>query len=286
MAFCIPHIRLYLALLSAFFIGGCVTIPTPAERYAIADRLARSADMAKIDILANGFALVAYERMGSPGVPLNIYIEGDGFAWTSRRRQSDDPTPTDPVALRLAIQDPSANVVYLARPCQYIPKAERNRCQEHHWSTNRFSEPMIAAMDQAIDDLVARAATTGVNLIGYSGGGAVAALVAARRQDVQTLRTVAGNLDLTAFTAYHNTTPLAGSLNPSDFASELASLPQRHFIVEDDRIVPRKIVRKYLSRMPNQNCVGVTSVENATHQSGWIERWLTLMAQPVVCNAG
>jgi hypothetical protein len=50
----------------------------------------------------------------------------------------------------------------------------------------------------------------------------VAALVAARRTDVDRLVTVAGNLDPTAWAVYQHIQPLTGSLNPADEVDALS----------------------------------------------------------------
>ncbi len=270
-------------MLTTLGIAGCAALPNPAARTALAGRLAQSAGMTKTTLQANGFALVAYQRMTSPGQPLQVYIEGDGLAWISRRQLSDDPTPTDPMALRLAILDPAANVAYLARPCQYLKVGERARCSRAHWSSHRFSEAVIAASDQAIDQLRDRAQAPGVGLIGYSGGGAVAALVAARRDDVISLRTVAGNLDHAAFTRLHKVTALSGSLNPASYGPILAKIPQRHFIGGKDTVIPGTITRAYARRLPSQRCYSVSTVANASHYDGWAEKWQGLLALPASC---
>jgi hypothetical protein len=45
------------------------------------------------------------------------YQSGDGLAWLSSDVPSSDPTPLDPLALRLALAKPARNAAYLARPC-------------------------------------------------------------------------------------------------------------------------------------------------------------------------
>ena len=275
----------FFCLLCVFIITGCVTTPTPAERYDLAARQARSSGMSKVVIRANGFNLVAYQRIASPGKPLNVYIEGDGLAWASRRRLSSNPTPTDPLALRLAIQDPAENVVYLARPCQYIDVRERARCTQDHWSKKRFSEDVIKASDQAIDYVLSRSKGSAVHLIGYSGGGAVAVLVAARRGDVLSLRTVAGNLDIAAFTAHHKVTPLIGSLNPAAYAHRVANIPQRHFVGSADTIIPKLIVQSFMNHLPTQRCANLTTRPDATHSDGWTKNWPNFLVMSVSCVA-
>ena len=94
-----------------------------------------------------------------------------------------------------AVAGPAPNVAYLARPCQFMPMDRNPQCAVPYWTGKRYTPEVIASMNDAVDRLVARVPGQPVNLIGYSGGGAVAVLIAARRHDVATLRTVAGNLD-------------------------------------------------------------------------------------------
>lgn len=109
--------------------------------------------------------------------------------------------------------------------------------------------------------------------------------MAARRSDVVGLRTVAGNLDNTSFTAWHDVTPLHGSLNPADRATDLVRIPQHHFSGADDQIVPPFIAEQFILRLRNPRCARHTNVAGASHDSGWIESWPTLLALPVDCTA-
>ena len=70
-------------------------------------------------IKAGDFALMTYQRFDKRLDNISIYIEGDGRAWETKYRLSEDPTPSNPVALRLAAVDPAANIAYIARPGQY-----------------------------------------------------------------------------------------------------------------------------------------------------------------------
>src|SRR5687768_5965899 len=67
-------------------------------RHDTTERLARPAFMFERHIPADPFLLTAWERVREPGGPATVYIEGDGYAWASRRRPSLDPTPANPVA--------------------------------------------------------------------------------------------------------------------------------------------------------------------------------------------
>jgi len=203
-------------------LAGC------ADRRDTADRLADSAGLRSQELMTSTFRIRAYTRVLAPEAPLIIYIEGDGLAWVSRSEPSMDPTPRSPVGLLLASLDPSPNVIYLARPCQYV----RNdpACRQAYWTDRRFSEEVVQSMNEAANALTAGRSGGGVHLVGYSGGAAIAVLIASRRRDVISLRTVAGNLDPEAVSRLHGVSQLAGSLNPKDVASTLAGLPQRHFV--------------------------------------------------------
>jgi len=261
-----------------FFIllSGCATVNSPLERAATADFLAESAGFKKEIIKTKDFMLLSYCRFKKEGNELDIYIEGDGHAWTSRGQLSNDPTPEDPVALELATVDPQANVAYLARPGQY-QHAGIPGCDSAYWSVKRFSEEVIIFMNEAVEELRARAKADKVNLIGYSGGGAIAVLIAARRNDVISLRTVGGNLDSEALSRYYHISPLTGSLNPIEAAEKLKNLPQRHFIGSDDKIIPKFIVESFIRRTGDENLSRMTIVEGATHTKGWKGRWKSLL---------
>lgn len=271
-------------LLVTVLLSACVTTPSPDARRQLADELAGSVGLSRNTVVAGGFALLGYQRIGQPGQPLTVYIEGDGYAWKTRHQLSDDPTPTDPVALRLALRDPAANLAYLARPCQYLSPDALARCAPDYWSGKRYAEEVIVATDAALTQLRAQAQASGLHLVGYSGGAAVAALVAARRHDVLSLRTVAGNLDHAALTTRDGVTALEGSLNPIDQAAHLSALPQRHFVGGKDRIVPADIARGFVNRLDSNLCAVVEVIAPASHDAGWIENWPQLLAQEVACR--
>jgi pimeloyl-ACP methyl ester carboxylesterase len=261
-------------------VCGCSAVFPTINPGAAADRIAEAAGFRKSFITTGGFILTTFSRLTVPGDPLNIYVEGDGAAWLSRTRLSDDPTPRKPLVLALAAIDPAANLVYLARPGQY-PAAHSPPCDPAYWSDRRFSRDVVEALNAAIDVFVSEARSTRINLIGYSGGAALAVLIALERKDVVSLRTVAGNLDPEAVNRLHGVSPLDGSLNPMDGAEKLNRLPQRHFVGSKDTVVPPRIARSFMTRSGRRDGAGVTLVEGATHTKGWRENWETLLAVPL-----
>jgi len=213
------------------------------------------------------FDLREYTRGSGPVV--HVYIEGDGKAWLNRRTPSPDPTPENPVALDLGLADDHAAVAYLARPCQYVEGERRRNCSVPLWTSARFAEPVVADMNLALDDIKVRTRARRVALVGYSGGGAIALLLAARRDDVDIVVTVAGNLDHAFWARMHGVAPLRDSLNPRDFAAALQSVRQVHIVSDDDDNVPVSVARSYLGGMPDSNNVRVITVTGVRHTGDW-----------------
>ncbi len=236
-------------------------------------------------LAAPRFDLLIAERIHAPGLPLVIYIEGDGHAWSSLHRLSPDPTPQRPLALQLALVDPRDNVIYIARPCQYVLTQGRDRgCDPAFWSSHRFAEPVIAAVDAAVGDLRRQYNAPEVELIGYSGGGAVATLAAARRQDVSLLRTVAGNLNHRLLMDHHRVSPLSGSLNPVDVAPQISDLCQVHYSGERDTRVPAFVARDFIAHLAPDHRAIHTTVSGAEHNRGWLSQWPQIIAVSPVCD--
>lgn len=133
----------------------------------------------------------------TPQQPLVVYIEGDGAAWPSRYHPPPDPTPQTPIAWQLAARDNAAKRAYLARPCQYLTAAQRRRCSRQYWTRKRFAVEVIQQYHHLLDQLKQQTASSRLILTGYSGGGVIATLLAAQRQDVDQLVTVAAPYPLT-----------------------------------------------------------------------------------------
>lgn len=274
----LPLIALAIALLTA----GCWRdVPM---REATAQHLAMPSFMIQREIKAEPFVLTAYERVRAPGQTATVYIEGDGMAWVSRRTPSLDPTPINPTALHLATQDKSANVIYLARPCQYSRERTPQICKIDYWTGKRFAPEIITAMNTALDNMKARYDLTGLDLIGYSGGGGIAVLLAAQRNDVLSIRTVAGNLDTDVFTRMHEISPMKGSENPAHSAALVSHIPQQHFIGAWDKVVTAALFESFRQASGSERCLRHTLVQDTDHEDGWVSRWSDLLKAPLDCN--
>ena len=273
------HARVATVLTAcAVLLGGCTGLPSPSERRGQADRLATSQGW-QPQLLASGpFKLMSYAPKATVvSDSLTVYIEGDGFAWATSSRPSLNPTPRTPVALQLALADSTHDAVaYLARPCQYID-AEVSGCDQRFWTEARFAPEVIEASSQAVDLLKRRYGARQLTLVGYSGGGAVAALVAARRSDVKLLVTVAGNLDHVAWTSLHGVSPLSASLNPANFRPHLENVHQVHLVGGRDIVVPPSIAEHFVQGFPETKQPQIVRIPNYDHYCCWAQDWQAIL---------
>ena len=276
--------HLTLPMVGLVVLAGCTTVPPSAERLALADTLAATHSWRRVSMPTSEFRLAAYlPEKASTGDRLTVYLEGDGFAWESPSRPSADPTPLSPMGLKLALADFRSSagagpVAYLARPCQFTTELDP-ACAEMFWTEWRFAPQVVDATSQAMDALKARSGASRLRLVGYSGGGALATLLAARRNDVTELVTVAGNLDHRAWTRHHRLKPLDGSLNPADILATIAAVPQWHFAGPGDRVVPAELTRDLVASMPAGSPARFILVPEQDHHCCWPDVWPQLLAE-------
>lgn len=260
-------------------VAGCATL----NRNAHADSLAGPAGLKRELINTDSFVLTAFSRISRPGAPLDLYIEGDGLAWISRNEPSLDPTPSEALGLALAAKDPTPNVVYLARPCQFTPMEMNPRCSVPYWTGKRFAPEVVASMNEAVSQFAARGPGQRINLVGYSGGGALAVLIAARRADVASIRTVAGNLDDEFVNRLHDVSSMPQSENAIDFASRVAAIPQIHFSGAEDTVVPPSVAQRFVNAA-GVRCARALTIPDLAHDSDWSVRWPGLQAIVPTCS--
>ena len=120
------------------------------------------------EVETRNFTLASWQKVTNPAAPYKIYIEGDGYAFNARGKATQDQTPRGTLVRELAFGDDSPNVIYFARPYQYIKSPI---CSKRHWTTARFALEVINAEYEAIKNI---ADNNPVILIGFSGGAQVA----------------------------------------------------------------------------------------------------------------
>lgn len=272
-------LKLCLAALSGVALSGCMHI-TAAERSQSITEQAKAAGWQVQTLKAGRFDLRAITNQVKPvdGV-LTVYIEGDGHAWVDGQFASDDPTPTTPVALNLAMQQPQGAVAYLGRPCQYLGAQSNPTCTKALWTNARFSEAVVSSTNSALAQLKAQSQATHLRLVGYSGGAAVVLLVAARRNDVSKIATVAGNLDPVAWATQLKLEPLSGSLNPVEAILDTQHIPQVNFVGSKDKVIPPIITENFIQRYPAAYRPTLINIPDNGHVCCWADQWAQLSAQ-------
>lgn len=212
------------------------------------------------------FMLWSANKPIQAGEPLTIYLEGDGRISTSYGMATEDPSSPEPLALKLAVQNTQGNVAYIARPCHYMI-AEDKLCQEKFWTTHRYSPEVITATAEAIQKLQQETQTRSTHLIGHSGGGGIAVLVAPKLKGITQITTLSGNLSLELMDKHHKTEPLVGSLDPFTTARINALIPQKHYSGSKDTVVPPSIAAAYVKEA-NSEKVKQIVVKGVDHW-GW-----------------
>jgi len=256
---------------SLFFLNACTSIFTDPYKNIIS--LADSHGFKQQLLSSDSFILFSLSRFKQPSSDsLTIYIEGDGYAWESRYKISNNPTPKELLTFNLATQDPSENILYLSRPCQFVLLSEQN-CDLKFWTSHRYSSEVLSSYQQVINRLKDVYGFKRITLIGYSGGGVIAALLAANRNDVEQFVTIASNLDHHFWAKYHKITLLDGSLDTTDYVIPLSNIKQTHFVGAEDKIVPLQVVESYLHKLNTINQANYILVEGFSHQCCWNKQW-------------
>lgn len=268
-------LRWGMALLGGATLTGCQT-PLDALQ-----RLAHDQNRRLERLQTGEFPLAVLEPAHRPqGTRVRVYLEGDGHAWATATQPSLDPSPRHLLVARLAGSDPQPSV-YLARPCQFY---SAEPCKTALWTEQRYSSSVLASLDQALDELKDRYGNREFELIGYSGGAALALLLAATRDDVSQVQTLAGNLSPRLWAQLRQFTPLAGSLEPLDYRRRLARLPQRHLVGLDDTVVPVELSRRYYRALDKAQCLSIIDLPGVTHDQGWEEAWRQWREWPLRCE--
>lgn len=211
---------------------------------------------------ASPYVIASWHKIASPGETLKVYIEGDGNAFDSRGQPTDNPTPKNTFWRQVAAGDPSPNVAYVGRPCQYL---QAGGCSQKDWTSGRFSPDVVDSMSYVIQGLQKKARAKQVVLIGYSGGAQIAGLTAVHQPDrVAQIITVAGVLDPDAWTTYHGDAPLSDSLNLKNYFPVFQTIPQHHYVGGRDSVVPPVLTQEFIK---DESLI--TFVPRATHNKGW-----------------
>jgi len=221
------------ALGCALIACACSADPTARHAAAAAARGLQAESVAGAGFTHRVYAAARSGAAADSSV-LHVYYGGDGSPFLDGRRIARDPTPRRPLTLALMQQDPFP-AVFIGRPCYHGLLAG---CDSALWTVARYSPAVVESMAAATSRVIEARAPARVVLVGYSGGGALALLVAERLDRIDAVVTVAANLDVAAWTQRHGYTPLHESLDPADVAGSRADLAHLHLSGSADDNVP------------------------------------------------
>ena len=102
------------------------------------------------EVSAGTYTLASWQKISNDKSPIHIYIEGDGNSFNRYGYPTNDPTPNGTFLREIAFNDPNENVVYLARPGQFVKDQNKNQID---WTTGRFSEKIVDSVSLAIEEL-------------------------------------------------------------------------------------------------------------------------------------
>ncbi len=265
-------------LVAAVVVATIIGCTAPARN---AQRLAARHGLQPLLLQGTEFQHHAFAAVRGPPGLLVLLIDGDGSprvqsGWwiVGHWRAAADPTPRLPLALELAVATP-ASVLYLGRPC-YLEVTRPPECSEPLWTSERYSHEIVASMSAAAATYIAEHHFEQVLIVGYSGGGALAALMARDLPHVSGLVTIAGNLDPEEWARLHDYLPLQGSLNPALEPPLPADLKQWYLVGNRDSNVTAAATARYFERIPQER---VWSYPRFDHQCCWVKAWPSIFAK-------
>ncbi|HWK72865.1 MAG TPA: dienelactone hydrolase family protein [Povalibacter sp.] len=256
---------------SLILIPALLTATACSSNAGRIDRQAHAAGLSRSVVQGQPYRHVVYaNRMatGAAGDRLVVFLDGDGRPWTDDGQQpSADPTTRNPIALKLLEQTP-VPAIYVSRPC-YQELADAG-CSPEIWTSHRYSSRVVRSIAAAIRPMAQSAGLQKkVVLVGYSGGGALAVLVAERIENVAAVITLSANLDIDAWTTHHGYLPLTGSLNPAA-SDRQHPWPEIHLQGMLDSVVPPSTTRAYFKHHP---AAQAWPFEHYDHVCCWVDAW-------------
>jgi pimeloyl-ACP methyl ester carboxylesterase len=256
-----------MALAAVTVLAACAT---PTERF---ERRAFALGFTPVILHGDRFDHRSYAALaGAAGATLHVYIEHDGTPWTSFDGVAADPTPRNPYALELMAKDAGPRLL-LGRPCYFQARANPP-CSPLAWTHGRYSPEVVASMVAALRRYLSAHPYRHIVLVGYSGGGTLAWLIAARVPETIGLVTIAANLDIDDWARLHGYSPLAGSLNPAAAAPLSPAVAELHYVGGRDANVPPSVVRAFARRHSGTSVIEIAEFD---HTCCWLERWPQLL---------
>ncbi len=232
-----------LIIVASLLVTGCISFAPSSSQFEAKQ------------IETGHFSIAVWEKNTiQKGQPLHIYFEGDG-----------NPNPSHKIAFDFAKKDSFSNVIYVARPCQWVNDKICSQ-KPQIYKEARFHPEIMKEMQELTEYLIRKHHAPSVTLIGYDGGAVIALNMASRVQTDKVI-TIAGITDILAYNTYHDLPEVDPDDidNPADNLALLEQIPQVHYVGKDDNITPRRLVERFVARMKNPKSAVVKVVPSTGH---------------------
>jgi hypothetical protein len=254
------YLKLWMGLVGVVLLAGCQS--NPYESWTGLDQAV---------IQSHGFSLLSLTNEMGAGSVLHVYIEGDGQPWVGGKIAAD-PGPYKLTSLSLMQQDSNPSI-YLGRPCyfQHVTGLQKN-CHPALWTRARYSQQVVDLMVNALVFHPELASYDEWVLIGHSGGGTLAYLMAQQLPKVDKVIAISSNLDVNAWVEYHQYAPLDQSLDPAKLQSK-KRLELVYLAGGKDKNVPLELNRTFLNKVNAQ----IILRDEYDHKCCWEKEWRKIL---------
>jgi hypothetical protein len=205
------------------------------------------------------------EKLVDTQSTLTVFIEGDGRPWLNNTAIAKDPTPHALLAYAL-FREINTNSIYLGRPCYF--QTVDSRCDFRYWTSHRYSHDVIDSMIAVVNEYLQKNHYSSVTLVGYSGGGVIATMMACGINAKTLLYTLSANLSVNDWTQLHHYAALEGSQDPYLHFEPCNLVAAKHFVGSADDNVPSYITEKFTQKFGHD----LVLVESADH-ANWLRFW-------------
>ena len=263
--------RVLPIFVSVIFVGCSI------NRFQNLERIAHTHDFRSLNVRTRQFDLpvLVNEKLFNKTIfpdTAFIFLEGDGQPYKSESIINTNPTTRNPLSLKLMAKT-DFFALYVNRPCYGLRELSLN-CSEDYWTSARYSQEILDSLNQGLDILKDTYKLNRFILVGHSGGGTLAFLLAAKRTDILSLVTIAPNLDHRAWSEFYGYPVLEDSLNPINFMPISVQYKITVLIGEKDRSVSKNLVYDALK---NQKDAEIFRFAEHSHQKGWEDNWLAIL---------
>ncbi len=265
------NILFYLFLI---FLIGCASGSQQSQLHKNLRKVIKSDSLTPLIIEAGIFELIVLSNYNVlkentfDKSTAHIYLEGDGKPYISASKINENPTSKRNLALRLMSHDDKLSF-YLSRPCYGWEKIP-SYCDTKYWTSARYSKVVVLALNDILDNLKEQFNLKNISIIGHSGGGTLAYLIAATRNDISAVLTIDPNLNHLRWADHYGFPKLTDSLEATNYLPLDSTVKVINLLGEKDKTIEKKLLLE--STFQQKNVINLF-YPNFTHHCCWERIW-------------